>query len=117
MLKFLDFYISIQAFRKKNIFLDSRYIRKGIFFLKIKKQIILYARSGLLLYGNYARRILSYRGYRKDKMFIMANSLDYKLNIEIREKLKKNNIYQEHFGNTYPTLVFIGRLEKKKNLN
>lgn len=48
--------------------------------------------SGLLLYGNYARRILSYRGYRKDKMFIMANSLDYKLNIEIRKKLKKQYI-------------------------
>lgn len=86
-------------------------------FQRIKNSLYFWPSSGLLLYGNYARRVLINRGYQKEKMFIIANSLDYKLNIEIREQLVKTKIYTDYFNNNNPTLIFIGRLEKKKKLD
>ena len=73
--------------------------------------------SGLFLYGEYAKSILSSWGFPSDKMFVIYNSLAYDKQLSERQKLQAQEVYHDHFGNSNPTLIFIGRLIKDKQLN
>lgn len=72
---------------------------------------------GLLLYGNYARNIMIKMGYDEKKLFVIHNSLDYEKQLSLRKKVLSSSIYINHFNNNYPTLIFIGRLTKVKQLD
>lgn len=56
-------------------------------------------------------------GFNPNRLFVVHNSLDYDKQIVIRNQLKKDRIYQEHFGNKYPVLLFVGRLTGVKRLD
>lgn len=73
--------------------------------------------SGLLLYGNYAKSILTSWGYPSEKMFVIYNSLSYDQQLFERQNLRASDIYFNHFGNNFPTLIFIGRLIQDKQLD
>ena len=69
-----------------------------------------------LLYGEYARRLLIEMGVKPDKLHVFYNSLAYDEQKTLREQIQPSPLYQEHFGNSHPNLVFIGRLMKSKRL-
>lgn len=86
-------------------------------FTRIRKKTFYYPCTGLLLYSNYAKQLLIKQGLPKNKLYVIANSLDYDKQKEIQKSLQKETIYQERFGNNNPVILFIGRLEPKKKLS
>jgi len=76
-----------------------------------------YLADKMLLYSDYSRNLMLTMGFRGDKMSTIYNSLDYENQIEVRNNLVKSNIYINHFGNTLPVLIYIGRIQKSKKLN
>lgn len=85
--------------------------------VKIVKKIFYKQFTGLFLYGNYARDLMIKEGFRPERLFVIHNSLDTDRQLEIRKSLTPTAIYRNHFQNTYPTLIFIGRLTKVKKLD
>lgn len=84
---------------------------------KLKKKAFYYPCTGLLLYSEYAKNLMVKEGIKKEKLYVIANSLDYDQQLQIRNNLTKNKIYNIHFQNRYPTIIFIGRLEVPKKLS
>jgi glycosyltransferase involved in cell wall biosynthesis len=91
------------------------------FLKKIIKKLQAKLAYHIFLYGDYARGIMLKENIPARKMSCIYNSLDYDAQLPIRQKLdfKNNhkNIYLSHFGNTNPTLIFLGRLTKRKQLD
>lgn len=85
-------------------------------FAQIRKKAFYYPCKGLLLYSNYAKQLLIKQGLKPQKLHVIANSLDYDVQKRIRETLKKEKLYEKHFNNNHPVIIFIGRLEPKKKL-
>lgn len=81
---------------------------KKLFFRKV---------DGFFLYGDYARNLMIKEGFVPQKLFVIKNSLDYDRQLIARNGMKPSGIYKEHFGNNYPTLIFIGRLTQVKKLD
>lgn len=81
-----------------------------------------YMANGLLLYGDFSRDFMINEGFKPKKLFTIGNSLNYKEQKQIREKLseKKEDLTkfkEELFKNpTNKTIVFIGRLAKNKKV-
>lgn len=84
---------------------------------RLRKKLFYRPCSGLLLYGDYARRLLIKEGLDSSKLYVIANSLDYDSQKQIRKELKKEDLYQKRFNNQNPVIIFIGRLEPKKKLD
>ena len=70
-----------------------------------------------LLYGQYAKNYMIEEGFKEDKLVLINNSLDYDLQIGILDSLSKSDIYTNYFGNKYPVIIYIGRLQKRKKLD
>lgn len=47
------------------------------------------------------------KGFKKEKLFIIHNSLNYNNQLNIRKNLMRTNIYKNHFNNNN-NLIFIG---------
>lgn len=105
--------------RKKRIFFWTHgwYGKETAIEKFIKKFFFLLPNGGIFLYGNYARELMIKEGFNPEKLFVIHNSLDYEKQIAVRGNLKKDNVYQKHFGNDYPNLFFVGRLTKVKRLD
>ncbi len=83
----------------------------------IKKIYFKLPRNGVFLYGNYARELMIEEGFNPEKLFVIHNSLAYDDQVSIRKRLSRGTIYQDHFGNHCPNLVFVGRLTPVKQLD
>ncbi|MCB0476269.1 MAG: glycosyltransferase [Flavobacteriaceae bacterium] len=84
---------------------------------KILKKIQFNLITGYLLYGNYARTIMIENGFKKEKLHVIYNSLAYKAQFRIRQKLQSTSVYKEYFKNDLPVIIFIGRLTGVKKLD
>lgn len=84
---------------------------------KIIKKVFFGLASGTMTYGNYARNLMIENGLDGDKIMVVHNSLMYDEQILIRKSLCRSSLYQEHFGNNDPVVVFIGRLTTVKKLD
>lgn len=103
---------------KKRIYLWSHgWYGKESLSKRIFKKIFFNMSDGIFLYGNRARDLMIQNGFNPKNLHVIHNSLDYDQQLLIRNSLKSSNIYQNHFGNTNPVLLFIGRLTKVKKLN
>jgi glycosyltransferase involved in cell wall biosynthesis len=87
------------------------------FVKKIIKKVFFKLSTKTLLYGDYARDMMIKEGFNPSKLISIYNSLDYDMQCEIRKNLIPTSIYQKHFGNTFPVLVYIGRIQKVKKLD
>ena len=87
------------------------------FLTQIRKKAFYYPCSGLLLYSEYAKQHLIKHGLNPQKLYVIANSLDYDFQKKIRNKLIKEDIYEKYFNNQNSVIIFIGRLEPKKKLS
>jgi len=83
----------------------------------VKKLYFKLPNGGVFLYGNYARELMIKKGFRKDKLFTIHNSLDYEKQIHVRDTLRFSDIYNTHFHNFGYNLIFIGRLTAVKKLD
>ena len=73
--------------------------------------------SQVLLYGDYARDYMIKRGFAPEKLICVYNSLDYEKQLLIRNELKDSGIYSDHFGNTDPVILYIGRIQRIKKID
>lgn len=73
--------------------------------------------DNVLTYSNYSRKKGIEQGFKESKITPIHNSLDHSRQAEIRKQLSPSDIYHEHFSNTNPTLIFIGRLTSVKRLD
>lgn len=74
------------------------------------------ASGGFFLYGNYSRNFMIEEGYPSNKLHVLYNSLNHEIQYKIRQDLKNEDIYKNHFNNNNPVIIFIGRLIKDKKL-
>lgn len=104
--------------RKQKVFMWSHgwYGREG-FIKKWVKRLYSALSDGMLLYNNYAYKLMAENGFNTQKLHVIKNSLDYDKQNEIRKELSKTDIYQKRFNNLNPVLIFIGRLTSTKNID
>jgi glycosyltransferase involved in cell wall biosynthesis len=76
--------------------------------------------DGLLLYGNFSKELMIKSGFRRDKLFVVYNSLDTTKQFKLLEDRKDCLVKQEKskiFKNSELfTVIFIGRLVKAKKI-
>lgn len=73
--------------------------------------------NGNFLYGNYARDLMIKEGMNPNKLHVIYNSLAYDEQLLIRARQKETDVYESHFANVNPVILFIGRLTKQKKLD
>lgn len=86
-------------------------------FRRYKEKIFFSLFTGHFIYGDKARKNMINMGFSANKMFTIYNSLNYDSSLIYRKEGLKSDIFFKHFKNTYPTLLFIGRLTKIKKLD
>ena len=73
--------------------------------------------DGAFLYNETGRDLMIKQGYPQKKLVTIYNSLDYDIQLTIRNELEPSSLYQEHFGNERKNIIFIGRLTKVKKFD
>lgn len=71
----------------------------------------------IYVYGNYAKQGLSKDGVSASKITTIYNSLDYDSQKAVRAEIEPSDVYKKHFGNDYPIIIMIGRLNIRKKLD
>lgn len=89
---------------------------KGLKSLIISKLFYLPA-DGVFLYGKKSIPFLKEIGCKAEKLIVIHNSLDTEKLDKIYNGLKDSSIYNKHFNNSNPTIIYIGRLQKRKKIN
>lgn len=111
--------ISRLFYKKKKVYFWTHgwYGKEGRFERALKKIFFRLPNGGVFTYGHYARNLMISEGFDSEKLFVIHNSLDYDTQLTLREKLRANDIFTDHFGNTNRNLIFVGRLTKVKKLD
>lgn len=91
------------------------YGREG-FIKRLIKKAFYSLFSYLMIYSEYAINLMEKEGFKRKRMFCIANSLDSDHEKAIRKELKPSNIYSNHFKNNNPTIIYCGRIQKVKKL-
>lgn len=73
--------------------------------------------DGVLLYNNYNKQFLLPLGIKEDKIHIIHNSLNTSVQTRLFNELKTSSIYINHFQNTNPVAIFIGRIQKRMKVH
>lgn len=109
----------IMFFRRKKVLLwthgyygKETWIQKNIF-----KRPLLKMADGIFVYGNYARELMLKDGFNPNTTLTIHNSLAYTKQLRLRNTIKSSRIFEEHFGNKYHVLLFLGRLTPVKRLD
>lgn len=84
---------------------------------RIIKKTFFKLADGLFLYGNYAKELLIKEGFDEKRLYVIHNSLSYDVQMGLRKQMQASSVYLDHFGNTNPVLIFIGRLTPVKQLD
>lgn len=83
----------------------------------LKKIFLRLPNGGCFLYGNYARELMIKEGFNADKLYVIHNSLNYDVQLLIRQSMQLKPIYKDHFFNDNRNIIFIGRLTKVKRFD
>lgn len=92
------------------------YGKEGVILTFIKK-IYFGLNTGVLVYGEYAKKMMIKKGVKANKINVIYNSLDHEYQKKIREDLKCTDIYLRRFGSNDNVVMFSGRLTKIKKLD
>lgn len=115
---FVFLLIKCFLFRNKTVFCWTH----GFYGKENPLEMILWKRplfrmfDGIFCYGDYSKKLMIKEGFNEKNIYAIHNSLDYDRQLQIRECISPSTIYKEHFKNTDPIVVFIGRLTKVKRL-
>ncbi len=105
-----------KVMRKNTILWTHGWYGNETFIKQVIKKMFFKLSFKVLLYGNYAKNLMIKEGIKPEKLITIYNSLDYDKQLEVRKTLCQTNIYQDHFLNKFPTLIYVGRLQKNKKL-
>ncbi len=83
----------------------------------IIKRLFFKLATHIMTYGDYARNLMLQNGFNESRVSAIYNSLSYDKHIKLRSGATKCDVYKDHFHNEFPTIVFIGRLTKVKQLD
>lgn len=108
----------IARLRRKKVYFWTHgwYGNEGFIKTIIKKAYHSLATKNFL-YGDYAKNLMIEQGFQPDRLVTIHNSLSYDKQVERRKMLSLNNLYQKHFGNNDPVVIFVGRLTPVKRLD
>lgn len=107
----------LSKFRKQKIYnWDHGWYGREGFVKKWIKRVYFGLAHGSFIYGNYARNLMLQNGFKREKIHVIHNSLDYDSQLLIRGKITHSEIYINHFKNNNPVICFIGRLTAVKKL-
>lgn len=81
------------------------------------KKIFLKLSTGIFLYGERAKEMLINLGVNPNKLYVIYNSLDYEKQLQIRNRLRSDSVFKTLFSNELPTVVYIGRVQKRKKID
>lgn len=84
---------------------------------KIIKTVFFKICDGCLVYNQRGKRLMVKSGVRSEKIHCVYNSQDTDADLKVRESLKSTSFFQELFHNTFPNLVFVGRVTEEKRLD
>lgn len=73
--------------------------------------------SGAFMYNSYACQYMKDLGFKESQLYVIHNSLDTDLQTAEYERHPVSNIYSDHFDNSYPVVLYIGRIQKRKKLD
>lgn len=90
---------------------------KESFFKTLLKKAFFGMANGTMTYGDYARNLMIDEGLSAKKITRIGNSLMYDEQIKLRRSLTSTDKYKEHFNNTCPIIIFVGRLTPIKKLD
>lgn len=110
------FLILAKILGKRTFLWTHGYYGRESFLKKIIKKTYFKLATKVLLYGNYSRNLMIEDGFSPEKLVVIYNSLDYDAQVKIKQNLKKENIYPEHFGNKNSNLFYIGRIQESKKI-
>lgn len=109
--------LAMLMFSKKKVYLWSHgYYGGENKIKKLIKKIYFGMSSGVLLYGQRARKLMIENGFPRTRLHVIYNSIDWHNQKSIRVRLRKQNIYNEYFKEDLPTIIFIGRIQKIKKI-
>jgi len=103
--------------RPKLILWTHGWYGRESFIKKVIKRFYLKRADSILLYGEYAKRLMESQQIASNKLFVIANSLDYDKQFALRKQMAITDVYKNYFGNDSPVIVFIGRLTFEKRLD
>lgn len=83
---------------------------------KITKSVFYSLANKIFLYGDYAKELMTEIGFKSEKLVPIYNSMDLTAQIEVRKTLKENDIYKNMFHNCFPTIVYVGRIQRSKKI-
>lgn len=106
-----------KVFRKKTIAWTHGWYGRESAFKKVIKKLFYSLHWRLMIYNEYAIKLMVQENIPCKKMYCIANSLDSDRIRNIRNQLKPSTIYYKHFGNDAPVLIYCGRIQKRKKLN
>ena len=81
------------------------------------KKLFFKLATKVLLYGDYARNLMINEGIPSAKLISIYNSLDYEKQVETRKSLTHSKVFLDHFNTNYPTIIYIGRIQKAKKID
>lgn len=113
----LPYLIKLHNPKAKILFWTHGWYGREGFAKKLIKKLFFAPVDGILLYGNHARNLMIKEGFKKEKLFVIHNSLNYPVQIKLRNEIYPSTLYSNYFGNTSPVLVMIGRLNMRKHLH
>lgn len=90
---------------------------KESIFRSFVKKFLYHSGQGLFLYGNYAKELMMNDGFDSKTLHVIHNSLDYDIQLKLRNSIQPTNIYKDYFGNDNHVLIFLGRLTIVKQLD
>lgn len=111
-------FLLLSKFKKQKVYhWDHGWYGKESFARKWIKRIYFGLANGSFIYGDYAIKLMIQNGFNGDKLYPIHNSLDYQSQLSLRHSIQSSSLYQNHFGNNNPVIIFIGRLTKVKKLD
>jgi len=109
--------ILTKLFRKKTYLWTHGWYGDETFLKRKVKKFYFSLCTKVLLYGDYARNLMIKEGINPGKLVTIYNSLDFDAQCKIKSNLKQTNIYKNHFKNSFPVLLYIGRIQPIKKIN
>lgn len=100
----------------KKVYLWTHGLRGGNIHpvLRFLAQIFYKSATGILMYNNYNCQFMKKLGCKEKNLHVIHNSLDSQSQSNLYSSLKQTSIYKKHFGNNNDTLIYIGRIQRRK---
>lgn len=83
---------------------------------RILKKIFYSLHDKLMLYNDYSIKLMIEEGFSPSKLYCIANSMNSDEEKKLRESITNTLIYQDHFNNNSPTIIYCGRIQKRKKI-